>query len=358
MKKTKYMIVKTGHVNNQEITEEVKAGKIERTMTQKYLGIIVNEKGDLEDHIKEKTKSATKILAQIMTIGSQGRVGSESVRVQLELYDKCAYSSIFCGIHAWGRIKREEEKELEKLQSDMLKRILNLPLSTPYTGILMKTGIWPVMARINYASLMFFHSVINSSNRLATDIVLQQEKGNLPNTFYQRVSEIGRLLDIDIKSDAIKGKGKSEWKKMCKERIRKSARVKLQEQCNATKLRLVRDTKWEMKEYIRKGTGSLIQQVIKIRLNMTAQKRNYRNKYGENLNCPLCDVKEDTTEHVLSCSKMPPHQLTQDDLYNIEDIGLWRKIIELYNCNDRLRSAITNEKQVQEHEQNPDMREN
>ena len=84
-----------------------------------------------------------------------------------------------------------------------------------------------------------------------------------------------------------------------------------------------------MKEYIRKETGSLIQQVIWIRLNMTAQKRNYWNKYGENLNCPLCDVKEDTTEHVLSCSKLPPHQLTQDDLYNIEDIGLWRKIIEL-----------------------------
>ena len=48
-------------------------------------------------------------------------------------------------------------------------------------------------------------------------------------------------------------------------------------------------------------------------------------KYGENLNCPLCDVKEDTTEHVLSCTKMQPHQLTQDDLYNAEDIGLLEK---------------------------------
>ena len=90
---------------------------------------------------------------------------------------------------------------------------------------------------------------------------------------------------------------------MCKERIRKSVRAKLQEQCDARKLRLVRNTKWEMKEYIRKGTGSLIQQVIKIRLNMTDEKRNYRNKYGENLKCLLCDVKEDTTEHVLSCGK-------------------------------------------------------
>ena len=81
LKKTGYMIVKTGHANNQEIIEEVKAGKIERTMTQKYLGIIVNEKGELENHIKEKTKSATKILAQIRTKCSQCRVGSESVRV-------------------------------------------------------------------------------------------------------------------------------------------------------------------------------------------------------------------------------------------------------------------------------------
>ena len=44
LKKTKYMIDKTGHVSNQEITEEVKAGNMERTMTQKDLGTIVNKR--------------------------------------------------------------------------------------------------------------------------------------------------------------------------------------------------------------------------------------------------------------------------------------------------------------------------
>ena len=324
LKSTKYMIVKAGHVNNQEITEEIKAGKKERKTTQKYLGIIVSEKGDLGDHIKEKTKSATKILAQIMTIGSQCRVGSESVRVQLELYDKCAYSSIFYGTHAWGRIKREEEKELEKLQSDMLKRILNLPLSTPYTGVLIETGIWPVMARINYATLMLFHSVINSNNRPATDIVLQQEKSNLPNTFYQRVSETGRLLDIDTKSDAIEGKRKLEWKKLCKERIQKSVRVQLQEQCNATKLRLVRNTKWGMKVYIRKGTGSLIQQVIKLRLSMTDQKRNFRNKYGEILIVPFVMWKRtqlNTFWAVVKCPHISSFRMTCTMLRTLDSGG-------------------------------------
>ena len=58
----------------------------------------MNEKGDLEDHMKGKTNSVTKILAQIRTIGPQCRAGSESVRVQLELYDKCVYSLIFYDI--------------------------------------------------------------------------------------------------------------------------------------------------------------------------------------------------------------------------------------------------------------------
>ena len=143
------------------------------------------------------------------------------------------------------------------------------------------------MVRINYATLMLFHSVINSSNRLANDKVLQQEKSNLPDTFYQRVSKIRRLLDIDTRSDTIKGKRISEWKKMCKERTRKSVRVKLQELCDTTKLRLVRNTKREMKEYIRKGAGSLIQQVIKTKLNMTDQTRNFQHKYGEILSAPF-----------------------------------------------------------------------
>ena len=67
----------------------------------------------------------------------------------------------------------------------------------------------------------------------------------------------------------------------------------------------------------------------------------------------------------MSCSKMLPHQLTQDELYNDEDIGLWSKIIELYSCNNRLRSdggvqesSENNTCTGIEPAQNPEMREN
>ena len=51
LKKTKYMIVKTGR--EEEINETVKAGRIQRTDKCKYLGMTILRDGQLTQHIKE-----------------------------------------------------------------------------------------------------------------------------------------------------------------------------------------------------------------------------------------------------------------------------------------------------------------
>ena len=169
-------MVRTGKEYTREITEEVEGGQIGKTETRKYLGILINEKGDLEDHLKQKPKLSTSLLAQIKIIGSQYRVGAESIRIQLELYDKCAYPAISYGIHAWGRLKKNEIDELEKIQSTLLRGIFKLTQNTPYAGVLFETVMWSMIDRINYATLMCYHSVINPENRLVKEIVIQQEQ--------------------------------------------------------------------------------------------------------------------------------------------------------------------------------------
>ena len=50
------MVIKTGNKEViREVTEEVEAGKIRRTETHNYLGMVVNEKGDLEDHLNKSS---------------------------------------------------------------------------------------------------------------------------------------------------------------------------------------------------------------------------------------------------------------------------------------------------------------
>ena len=50
LKKTKYMIVKTGR---EEINETVKAGRIQRTDKCKYLEMTISTDGQLTEHIKK-----------------------------------------------------------------------------------------------------------------------------------------------------------------------------------------------------------------------------------------------------------------------------------------------------------------
>ena len=176
------MVMQTRMEDTRKI-REVEGGQIGKTETHKYLGILMNEKDYLEDHLKQKAKLSTSHLAQIKIIGSEHRVGVESIRVQLELYDKCACPEISYGIHAWGRLKKNEIDELEKIQGTLPRGIFNSPPSTPYAGVLIKTGMWPMIDRINYSTLMYYHSIMNSEKRLVKEIVIQQEQKHLPNTF-------------------------------------------------------------------------------------------------------------------------------------------------------------------------------
>ena len=118
------MTIKTGPEVDKAITDKVEAGTIERTSSYRYLGILVNEEGDLEEQKAKPRKQSPEsktIAKQIKIIGSRKQCGSESVRVQLELYRKCAYPAIYYGIHAWGKIKGNEAMEIERIQAETLK---------------------------------------------------------------------------------------------------------------------------------------------------------------------------------------------------------------------------------------------
>ena len=56
-----------------------------------------------------------------------------------------------------------------------------------------------------------------------------------------------------------------EWTKVCKEKIKKEIRNKLQGQSNRTKMKILGKEKWERKEYIEEGNGVIIQKIIRVK---------------------------------------------------------------------------------------------
>ena len=106
-----------------------------------------------------------------------------------------------------------------------------------------------------------------------------------------------------------------------------------------TKLRLVRDDKFERKNYIIEERGNKIIKIMKIRLNMAECRCNYKGMYGNEIMCPLCQEEEDTTEHLLQCksnskrvpcTKLKGNHNEWDEIINTvnENIDRRRKLIQ------------------------------
>ena len=101
-----------------------------------------------------------------------------------------------------------------------LKKTLHLPLTTPSTGLLMETCIWPAKERIEYSTLMLIHSIINSNKeRILQNIILEQIKKGMPKTLYERGKEIVENIGMNI--DHAGKLKRSTWKKEVKTNIYK-----------------------------------------------------------------------------------------------------------------------------------------
>ena len=135
------MMVKTGKEREEILQEKIKSRAVQKTETYHYLGITINEKGNLEQHIEVIEKKCETISREIDAIGTKNQVGKEETRIKLKLFDTCLMTALTYGIEAWANIRTVEMREIEKIQEKTLNTIFQLPDSTTYTGIIIETGI-------------------------------------------------------------------------------------------------------------------------------------------------------------------------------------------------------------------------
>ena len=123
---------------------------------------------------------------------------------------------------------------------------------------------------------------------------------------------------------------KSEWKRTTKEKVQNKIQERVEKEMeNKPELRTVREDKWERKEYIATYDSDLVKDMWE--LLMWELKKNYLRE-EEDMKCPLCKQKEDTTEHVLECQ-------TAETVYRIRDNtpNQWAEVVKLYRQNKELR---------------------
>lgn len=300
--KTEYSVV-TVNKDIQSVTSQVKRGEVRRTKEHKALGIWIDEKGGYEINIRKNKTKIPHMIAVVKAWACNGKIGTIAVEGRLKLAETIIIPSIIYNIEGFPKITGKEVEELEKIQGQVLKEMLEIPKTTPYCGVLMETGFITMGARIAYKKLMLFHNIMNSEDeRVTKKLIKIQMDDDRDGTWYDDVKKYKEKYEIKMKvTETIK----SKWKKEVKQQIRKHTEKEIRTRCNEMKkTRTVKDDVYEMKQYLKNNTVNEVKGIMMTRLHMTKLECNYQSSKNST-KCPLCGKESDegiNTEHYFGCS--------------------------------------------------------
>ena len=289
MEKSKCM--KMGEMEENGLTAEVKGGKLDMVD-----GTWIDESGDCENNIKKRRNQGEGALKKINQMTHQTKVGNQEIPLKISLFRTVYLPTLLHNMNVWGRLTADEMKDLEQAQGNVIKRLLKLPNSTSYMGVLNETGIWTVDYQLVYNRLMLYHNIINSrEDRVVKNVILELQKHWVKDSWVEKIKEDAKRIGIEL--DEFKKLLKSRIKKKIKTMIGRKMQEKIEE-IQTTKMRTVVKTGWGRKKYLDgKFSRDEVSDILKIKLHMTKYKANYKQE-GKTHECRLCLKDSETTEHI------------------------------------------------------------
>ena len=347
LKKTNYMVVNSARGKAEEINEKVKGGIITEAKEYKYIGFWVNKEGNCQLHIEKKKGKMKGEIVALKSIASYSNMGEMFVNARLEMYEMCILPSLLYDLECWTKQSKGEVKKLEQIQAESLCNLLELPKTTPYIGLLCELGMWRIEERLMYRKLMFYNNLMNSDERrLAKRIVVEQQvDGDTEESFYATVVEMANVVGVSVED--LQNLPKNHLKKLIKNKLNERMRhVIACTQPKMKKMRFVQTENFDRQKYVINLKGKDSVQALRLRLNMIPIYGNYHGDIQMRRLCPHCEEEDDTTEHLLDCKTL--HSVVNSgDLFNNNNIEIWKQILEVmtFNLEHRLNTPKLGKKE-------------
>ena len=258
---------------------------LEYENTYKYLGETLNSKGNMEDHInqvKRKTEAAYQTILAIM--GNQ-HFNKIELETAWKLLETCIQPIITYGGETWN-LNKKEEKQMNQIQENVIRRILMVPQSTPKTTLYMETGLLDISTIVIRNRLNMEKRLQKTPESLTTKIMERNIKGGWKENTQKAKAELHlneNTLNRHLILEHFKGK------------INMEAQGK-------TKSQFLLDNKtWtpgERPRYMKEMTRKDASTIFKARSRMLDMKNNFKGKYRDT-KCRKCNYENETQEHIL-----------------------------------------------------------
>ena len=300
-------------IGNQTTKPDIYLGeyKLEYTDNYKYLGEMLNHKGNAEDHIiqlKRKTEAAYQTILAVLGNQYFNKIELETA---WKLLETCIQPILTYGGETMNTTKKEQRK-INQIQENIIRRILMVPQSTPIEALYMETGLLDITTIITKNRFNMEKRLHKHPENITTKIMETNTTGGWKETTTRMREHINETLH-NTKNEYI---NPQQLKRYFRHNIQKTSGGK-------TKIQFLREnTNWktgERPKYMKELKRTEASTIFKARTRMLDVKNNFKGKYKDT-KCRKCTETVESQEHVLeTCTGIHDDDTTKITINDIFD---------------------------------------
>lgn len=158
----------------------------------------LDEKGTMKEQINEIERRTEGMTVEMMKMTKKEELGKMSTEARLTIFQRTVVPTMKNNLECWTKITKKEIERLERIPGQMLRRLLRIPGTTSFMGILRETGIWTMEMQVLYQRMMLYQCIMTADDeRLGKKVVMAQEEGKYPG-WPSETKKLARRIGIEI----------------------------------------------------------------------------------------------------------------------------------------------------------------
>ena len=291
---------------NQKMCPELKVhGTVmESVKDDMYLGDLISSDGKNRKNVEKRISKGLGIITQIMNLLENVSFGKHYVEIALLLRESMFVNGILFNAEVWYGLTKIELADYEKLDRLLLRRILQVPVSTPQESFYLELGILPLGVVIKKRRLQYLHNLVNrKKEEMLYQVFLTQwnnpTKGDWTETVKKNLAEFGFTEEYEFLKNISKLSFKNTLKKKAKEVALDEL---LEKKSKHSKMDNVSYSELAIQDYFLLPGINVeeIRSVFKFRTRMAPYGDNFRGN-KDCVHCPLCSKHLDSQVLILGC---------------------------------------------------------
>ena len=285
----------------EHIADDIGGMKLLQVTSHVYLGTIISQDGTRNEEINCRITETVSVSNEIVQILKTTELSKVRLRYTNILSNACVDSKVKYGCAVWNKLNNCQTKKINELKIRLVKRVLELPYSTPSTAVKYEFGITDLELDCYMEKIILAYNTLNQDG-LGSKLLREMMEKNVPG-FCVEVKEALKIMELNENSELLlqnceKIREVLKKKIICiqKERLVENM---LQESKSDRLLLYNFQFDGKAKNYLKELPFNEARVVFMLRCRMLPTKDNFKGRWGTE--CEYCGSVESDV-HLFSCA--------------------------------------------------------